>query len=279
MNYLSRISFRKYNVLGLMIGLALLAGCTKDQNKEANPVPNIPQPQEATCLLSKVELSAGITLTMDYDQNRKLSSYTSFIAATKYHGDLTSTYTITRDTSGKIIRLQAGQSETIIDYDQKGRWTKTRISFPPAAPHEITYPDYNTAGQITRISNIVIYPNTPDRRDTIVIDYAWQNGNVVKQINYINNKPYESIFEYDLTQKAKHSEYDLLKVYYWDSKPLSEHLVKKIITQTDVPDLFSTVDITREFNSQGYVTKASSISSFKGKVSSPTTSTYTYQCE
>ncbi|PSR55907.1 hypothetical protein AHMF7605_21585 [Adhaeribacter arboris] len=276
--------FRKNNAFGILLGLILIAGCTQNQEKEPDPVPvpETPEKLEVTCLLTKEESSNGNYVTLKYGADKKLQSIFTYIPATKYNPVLTSTDTVIRDNAGKIIRLQKsnpnteGKSMASYEYDQNNKWIKTSMYNSSGELTTIISADYKSEGQVSKITYIHKYATGPDY--IRVIEYEYLNGNVVKQIDYINNKPYVSTLEYDLTKENKYSEYSLLRVYNWETIPLSKNPLLKISTQTDVPGVFSYNDLTREYNAEGYEVKASSISSFQGKVSEPLTSTRSYSC-
>lgn len=279
--------YGKYLSYFLSICILSVVACKKGEDAEpttdgtqAGKYP-FPIVLDATCLLTKTESGTGIYSTFDYDTNKKLTAFYTHVPANGFIKELNSTYTLTRDTDGSVIKIQAlGDNgigaEIFIDYNASGSWIKTKINNKISPAYITITPEYNTEGNIVKITRENVDVNNPY---TTINEYTYEKGNINIITNYINNKPVISKLEYDLTKEAKWSEFDLLNVYLGSSKPLHKNVLKKVVTPTSIEGSASVNDLTYQFNDKGYPVHVSSVSVFNGITSKPLTSTNTYRCD
>lgn len=264
-----------------------IVACKKGEGAEPTPdgtqTGKYPFPivLDAACLLTKTESGNGILSTMEYNTNKKLTTYHTHIPANEFLKELNSTYTMTRDKDGNVNKIQAVgdngiTTETIITYNNFGNWIKTQITDKSSSAYVTIFPEYNEQGLIIKITRKNVNVNNPY---TSVIDYTYEKGNISTITNYTTNNPVISKLEYDLTREAKWSEFDLIKVYLGSSKPLHKNVLKKIITPTLNAGSFSENNMTYQFNDKGYPTQVSSVSVVNGVTSKPIINSNIYKCE
>lgn len=210
------------------------SGCKNDSGP--NPVLGTPPGNQVkTCLLLKANHTNGGYTSYEYDESSRIKSLIQFIPQNEFSAERRTATTFERDSKNRVSKIfwgiESGDIAKMVnefEYDANSRWTKTTSSSIPASKYyTVTVPDYNSQGQVEKITQ-TSYNGTSAQVRSRTYEYKDGNLNSFREIQ--GSRISTSFFEYYLDRPRRITELDSLDSYDYGLGTLSKNMVKSIRT-------------------------------------------------